>query len=149
MKEPEVVGSLEVVDSLILVVNPKWIWLSCPRLCRAFHQLSPSNPSHFLTCPRTNTHTLCYSHTLVDANCSQFRTLIMAAPPYTLNPACSPPTPPEDTPPCRLLELPGEIRNRIYRLVLVISHDRHLIAVTPSGYDRSGLVQTCKQIQAE
>lgn len=52
-------------------------------------------------------------------------------------------------PRCILLELPGELKNRIYRLAMVTSDRENAIYVTPGGYDRCGLVQTCKQVYAE
>ncbi|WPA98163.1 uncharacterized protein RHO25_002774 [Cercospora beticola] len=42
--------------------------------------------------------------------------------------------------------LPGELRNRIYRLVLVEEHD---VLVSHTGYTRSGLLGVCQQIAAE
>lgn len=51
--------------------------------------------------------------------------------------------------PCRLLSLPGELKNRIYRLVLVKSEDNPIV-VTSTGYDRGGgLLQTCKEVRRE
>lgn len=48
---------------------------------------------------------------------------------------------------CSLFKLPGEIRNMIYRLVLL---KESAIVVTPTGYDRSGgLLVTCKDLRAE
>ncbi|PPJ54496.1 hypothetical protein CBER1_02475 [Cercospora berteroae] len=42
--------------------------------------------------------------------------------------------------------IPGELRNRIYRLVLVKEHD---VLVSHTGYTRSGLLGVCQQIAAE
>lgn len=50
---------------------------------------------------------------------------------------------------CRLLELPGELKNDIYRLVVITSTEDNTIDVTSSGYARSALLQTCKEIHDE
>ncbi|CAK4027028.1 Hypothetical predicted protein [Lecanosticta acicola] len=47
---------------------------------------------------------------------------------------------------CPLLELPAELRDRIYRFVLP-AHRK--ITVTASGFDIEGLVNTCSQIRGE
>ncbi|KAK4496543.1 hypothetical protein PRZ48_012523 [Zasmidium cellare] len=50
---------------------------------------------------------------------------------------------------CRLLALPGELKNRIYRLVLVQPEDTPII-ITSTGYHRGGgLLQTCEQVRRE
>lgn len=47
----------------------------------------------------------------------------------------------------RLLSLPAELRNRVYRLVLL---ENRPIRVTQSGFDQGGgLLSTCKQIRQE
>ncbi|KAK4496542.1 hypothetical protein PRZ48_012522 [Zasmidium cellare] len=54
--------------------------------------------------------------------------------------------------PCRLWKLPGELRNRIYRYVLLKPEDaagNDRIIVDATGYDRPGVVSTCKQIRKE
>ncbi|KAI5359730.1 hypothetical protein Slin15195_G115890 [Septoria linicola] len=53
------------------------------------------------------------------------------------------PTPQPQSP---LLALPGELRNKIYHLALV-RHSK--IRVTETGYERSGLIATCKQTRRE
>ena len=53
-----------------------------------------------------------------------------------------------DFPPCRLLDLTGELRNRIYRYALV-DPDQLSIPITVDGYARPGLLSTCKQIRQE
>lgn len=59
-------------------------------------------------------------------------------------------TPELDTPPqgvaCPLLELPAELRNEIYGLVLC-KNDR--IVVSSAGYEREGLLSVCKQVRQE
>ncbi|CAK4034157.1 Hypothetical predicted protein [Lecanosticta acicola] len=49
---------------------------------------------------------------------------------------------------CKLLELPAELRNDIYRLVLVPEDDA-AVDIDANGYDRPGLLSTCKQIYYE
>ncbi|EME44790.1 hypothetical protein DOTSEDRAFT_53774 [Dothistroma septosporum NZE10] len=50
-----------------------------------------------------------------------------------------------------LFNLPGELRNRIYRLVLVEGVDEvhGYIEYTNTGYDRPGLLNTCKAVRLE
>ena len=59
-------------------------------------------------------------------------------------------TPDPDTPPpaasCPLLELPAELRNRIYRLVLCKENP---VRVISTGYEREGLLSSCKQVRQE
>ena len=59
-----------------------------------------------------------------------------------------PPAPAPQQTPCRLFKLPGELRNRIYRDVLVVPGGE-FINVTSTGYDRPGLLSTSKEIHAE
>lgn len=47
---------------------------------------------------------------------------------------------------CHLLELPAELRNRIYRLVL---HRNKHIQVATTGYEREDMLSTCRQIRQE
>ncbi|CAK4033889.1 Hypothetical predicted protein [Lecanosticta acicola] len=47
---------------------------------------------------------------------------------------------------CHLLELPPELRNNIYRLVL---HQQARIPITGHGYDRPTILITCRQIRKE
>ncbi|KAK4610369.1 hypothetical protein CLAFUW4_13767 [Fulvia fulva] len=49
-------------------------------------------------------------------------------------------------PKCHLLELPGEIRNRIYRYSLL---DSQRITIPTSGFEEPGLLSTCHQIRQE
>ncbi|KAF2161601.1 hypothetical protein M409DRAFT_27996 [Zasmidium cellare ATCC 36951] len=54
--------------------------------------------------------------------------------------------------PCRLWKLPGELRNRIYRYVLIQQEDAtgdSMVNVEANGYDRPGLLSTCKEIRRE
>ena len=48
---------------------------------------------------------------------------------------------------CYLLQLPGELRNRIYRLVL--TDGMPIINFDATGYVRPGLISTCKEIRQE
>ena len=50
------------------------------------------------------------------------------------------------TPKCYLLDLPAEIRNEIYMMVLT---SPSTIRMTPTGYERPALLNTCKAIRAE
>ncbi|KAK4611195.1 uncharacterized protein CLAFUR5_13878 [Fulvia fulva] len=59
-----------------------------------------------------------------------------------LTPRMSAPPPP----PSRLLGVPGELRNRIYRYVLL---QESPIIVTDTGFDRPGLMSTCKAVRTE
>lgn len=47
-------------------------------------------------------------------------------------------------PSCRLLKLPSELRNHIYRLVL---HRDNTILIDSTGYQRDGLLSTCKKVR--
>ncbi|KAK4610435.1 hypothetical protein CLAFUW4_13687 [Fulvia fulva] len=49
---------------------------------------------------------------------------------------------------CRLLELPGKLRNRIYRDALVLGPGLE-IPVKATGYNTEGLMRTCKTIRNE
>ncbi|WPB02075.1 uncharacterized protein RHO25_006709 [Cercospora beticola] len=51
--------------------------------------------------------------------------------------------------PSRLLQLPAELRNRIYRLVLHTAGEEDRIIVTEFGHERPALLQTCKKIRNE
>lgn len=51
--------------------------------------------------------------------------------------------------PCRLLDLPAELKNEIYRLVVVTSDKEHPIEVTARGFERSALFLTCKEVREE
>jgi hypothetical protein len=53
-----------------------------------------------------------------------------------------------DTSSSPLLELPGELRNRIYRLCLV-SEDAEPIAVISTSFPEPPLLSTCKEIREE
>lgn len=56
---------------------------------------------------------------------------------------------PETPAPSRFLDLPGELKNRIYRLVLV-RPEGEVVDVNSTGYDRGGgLLGTCKEIRSE
>ena len=47
---------------------------------------------------------------------------------------------------CRLLELPGELKNHIYRYTLV---QQSGIRVHPKGFEGPGLLRACKEIRRE
>ncbi|KAM3420438.1 hypothetical protein BST61_g3711 [Cercospora zeina] len=51
--------------------------------------------------------------------------------------------------PSRLLRLPAELRNRIYRLGLHTAGDEDRIIVTDFGHERPALLQTCRKIRTE
>lgn len=50
------------------------------------------------------------------------------------------------TPKCYLLDLPAEMRNEIYMMVLT---SPSTIRMTPTGYERPAILNTCKAIRAE
>lgn len=56
----------------------------------------------------------------------------------------SPPSPPKAEP--HLLGIPGELRNQIYRLILVQDDP---IKLTPTDHEQPALLRTCKQIRDE
>lgn len=56
------------------------------------------------------------------------------------------PEPPEQEPKCFLLDISGELRNRIYREVLVLPESVH---VASTGYEHPALLHTCKQVRQE
>ncbi|CAK4027135.1 Hypothetical predicted protein [Lecanosticta acicola] len=60
------------------------------------------------------------------------------------SPSTRPATEPEAK--CHLLDLPAEMRNEIFLLAM---HDSRTIKIRPSGYDRPGLLLTCKAIRQE
>ncbi|WMI39068.1 uncharacterized protein CLAFUR5_20359 [Fulvia fulva] len=47
---------------------------------------------------------------------------------------------------CRILELPAELRNRIYRLTL---SQEEQMDVTETGFEIPGVLKTCRQIRSE
>ncbi|CZT17439.1 uncharacterized protein RCC_03273 [Ramularia collo-cygni] len=51
--------------------------------------------------------------------------------------------------PFRFFDLPGELRNMIYRQAVVTSDEKNPIIVNATGYARSALLQTCKQAYSE
>lgn len=55
----------------------------------------------------------------------------------------------DEVQPCHLLELPGELKNEIYRLVIVTSDKEHPIEIKSGGFERSALFLTCKEIHHE
>lgn len=56
-----------------------------------------------------------------------------------------------DSPPSRgsLLGLPGELRNRIYRLVVVFSDRDHQIRISPENHSQPALLKSNRQIRKE
>lgn len=66
-----------------------------------------------------------------------------------MNMSTSSPSGPSAEPRCRLLELPRVLRFRIYHLALTTSSQSDAIEITASGYPRSGLLRTNKQIRKE
>lgn len=52
----------------------------------------------------------------------------------------------QNVPPCRLLELPAELRNRIYHMVVQYQSK---VQLKSTGYERPGLLVSCKQIHCE
>ncbi|KAF7186355.1 hypothetical protein HII31_12286 [Pseudocercospora fuligena] len=51
-------------------------------------------------------------------------------------------------PVCHLLNLAGELKNRVYRMVL-LTDDRAPIIVSSRGYEKPALLQTCKEVRRE
>lgn len=48
-----------------------------------------------------------------------------------------------------MLGIPGELRNRIYRLTLITSDDHHRIKIVSPNHDQPALLKTCRQIRSE